>query len=341
MLHYRIKRLLLTALAGAGIALADTPSNCPVCGQRLGRQAWTYDGNTCCSERCVDALRPVCSVCGKTIRDKYSTSDGQTFCSTDCFESTLAKCEICNAPIRAGFSITRHNYCERCVEKLPTCFSCGLPAAFPARLKDGREICGNCMRWAVTTQETAQLHYARARRQLEAWTSLKLASVPELVLVDRDEINRLSRNIKKSDSPVSVRGLYSRQIVMRRTLFGAWKKADEPASEKIYLVDHLNDEVFRVAATHELMHDLVHEHFPRLKDAPLWVQEGICQQAAAELCRRRNYADTLHGIENCTDPDYGGGYRHINRIAGFEGWPALRRWMETIDVSKLPKQAPE
>ncbi len=36
----------------------------------------------------------------------------------------------------------------------------------------------------------------------------------------------------------------------------------------------------------------------RLEEAPLWVHEGICQQAAAELCRRRNYADTLFGIEH-------------------------------------------
>jgi hypothetical protein len=207
------------------------------------------------------------------------------------------------------------------------------------------------MRWAVKSQEMAQRHYDRARHQLEAWTSLKHASVPELVLVDRTEMERLSKEIRKSDSPVSVRGLYSRQTLMtKQGLFGKWKAAPELDREKIYLVDHLTDEVFRVAATHEvfrvaatheLMHDLIHEHFPRLKKAPLWVHEGICQQAAAELCRRRNYGDTLHGIEECTDPDYGDGFRYLKKVSGFQGWPALRRWMETVEVESLPVTAPK
>ncbi len=199
-----------------------------------------------------------------------------------------------------------------------------------------------CMRWAVKDQKVAQQNYDRARRQLEAWTSLKHASIPELVLVDKNEMQRLSKHLRKSDSPVSVRGLYSRQTMMtKKGLFGGWKEAPELDREKIYIVDHLHDSVFRVTATHELMHDLIHEHFPRLKEAPLWVHEGLCQQAAAELCQRRNYADVLHGIVECPDPDYGDGYRYINGLMGFEGWGALKRWMETVDVDVLPKIAPK
>jgi len=228
------------------------------------------------------------------------------------------------------------------VEKQPTCFSCGLPAAYSTRLNDGREICTNCIRWAVDTSDKAQRHYERARRQLEAWTGLKHTSVPELVLVDKTEMERLSKKLRKSDSPVSIRGLYSRQTMMtKRGLFGVWKEAPELDQEKIYIIDHLHDEVFRVAASHELMHDLIHEHFPRLKTAPLWVHEGICQQAAAELCRRRNYMDTLYGIEECSDPDYGDGFRHIKKVSGFQGWHALRNWMETVDVDSLPADAPK
>ena len=324
------------AVAGAG------PSRCEVCGGQLPRQAWTYQDRACCSQACIDELRPKCSVCGTAIQGDYSKANGQNYCSKACFLTTLPKCEICKAPIEKGFTVTRHHFCEHCMETLPTCFSCGLPAAYPRQLEDGREICFHCMRWAVKEQEMAQKHYDRARRQLEAWTALKLETVPTLVLVDKAEMERLSKKIRKSDSPVSVRGLYSRQtMMMKKGLFGAWKKAPELDEEKIYIVSHLNDEVFRVAASHELMHDLIHEHFPRLENAPLWVHEGICQQAAAELCHRRNYTDILHGIEECPDPDYGDGYRYINKIMGFEGWHALRRWMETVDVDALPKSAPK
>jgi hypothetical protein len=130
-------------------------------------------------------------------------------------------------------------------------------------------------------------------------------------------------------------------MLKKQGLFGKWKKAPELDQEKIYIVDHLIDQVFRVAATHELMHDLIHEHFQRLEDAPLWVHEGICQQAAADLCRRRGYTGSLQAIEECTDPDYGGGYRYFKRQMGYGGWRALRQWMETVDVAKLPKSAPK
>ncbi|MEE9369802.1 MAG: hypothetical protein V3V05_13220 [Pontiella sp.] len=277
-----------------------------------------------------------------SINGKYIEAEEKTYCSNSCFEKTLEKCEICQTPIHSGYSITRHNYCDKCTDESPSCFSCGLPAAYPTQLADGREVCNRCTRWAVTTQDMAQKNYDRALRHLQTWTSLKLSSVPTLELVDRAMMQNQSQDLRKTDSPVSVRGLYSRQTYMKkRGFFGTWKESLADAKETIYIVDHLHDEVFRVAAVHELMHDLVHEHFPRLKDAPLWVHEGICQQAAAEYSRRRNYIDVLQGIESCVDPDYGDGFRYINSITGFEGWNALRRWMETVEVDSLPKAAPK
>lgn len=185
-------------------------------------------------------------------------------------------------------------------------------------------------------------HYDRARRQLEAWTQLQIGSIPELKLVNRKEMNALSGDLRKTETPISIRGLYSRQTTMvKRGIFGAWKSSPDDSSETIYIIDHLHDVTFRIAAVHELMHDLIHEHFPRLEKAPLWVHEGICQQAAAEYCRRRNYADSLDCIESCSDPDYGDGYRYINALTGFEGWYALKKWMETVDVDSLPKKAPK
>jgi hypothetical protein len=336
------RRFFVVAACFISLAAGAARPRCDACGGRMGRQQWTYGGLTVCSEQCVDALRPTCSVCNTRIRGKYSEADGKIFCGKACFLTTLPKCEICKDPIEKGFSVTRHMYCERCSEKQPTCFSCSLPAAYPTRLKDGREICNNCRRWGVKTQEMAVRNYERARRQLEAWTGLKVETLPELVLVDKTEMEQLSKKLRKTDSPISIRGLYSRQTMMsRKGLFGAWKEDPSLDQEKIYIIDHLNDEIFRVTATHELMHDLIHEHFPRLKEAPLWLHEGICQQASAELCRRRNYGDTLYGLDHCPDPDYGDGYRYIKSIGGIQGWSNLRHWLETVDVDALPKTAPQ
>ncbi len=314
---------------------------CVVCGRAVPSTYPVYDGQPCCSQRCVDALRPRCSVCGQSISGEYFTVDEKVYCSETCFETTLPKCELCRAPVKRGYTITSHTYCEQCEKTCPRCFSCGLPAAHTTRLADGREICGLCMRWAVKDASMAQRHYERALRQLQAWTSLELETVPKLVLVDRDTMENLSQDIRKSDSPVSIRGLYSRQVT-RTTIThpGFVKEETTDVDEQIYIVDHLHDAVFRAAAMHELMHDLIQEYYPRFHDAPLWVEEGICQQAAAEYCSLRHYTDILHGIEHSTDPDYGDGYRYVRKQVGVRGWPALKRWMENVDISKLPKTAP-
>ena len=337
-----IKSLFTIVLMfGVFTTYSDQRNRCGVCNHRLSETYWTYNNTVCCSQDCVDALKPVCSRCGQIIGEKYLEAEGRKFCSSSCFEHTLPKCEICKSAIHSGYSITRRNYCEDCLEKSPTCFSCGFPAAYPSELSDGRITCNACRRWAVSDMDSALQHFETARLQLEAWTRLKFSTVPALELVDRTMMEERSGSIRKSDSPLPVRGLYSRQTYMRKHgIFGAWKHNPENDRETIYLIDHLHDEAFRIAATHELMHDLVHEHFPRLEDAPLWVHEGICQFAAAQYCLRRNYRDALEGIETCSDPDYGDGYRYINNLAGFDGWHALRRWMESVDVASLPKTAP-
>ena len=337
------RRLAATIIfAFAATAWAGNAARCAVCGRLLPAQYWVYDGQKCCSTNCVEQLKPVCSVCGKRVSNGFVSDNGKVFCSTACFESTLPKCEMCGKPVRDGYTITHHTYCKSCKEHSPTCFSCGLPAAHPTQLADGREICNRCMRWAVKDADTAQRNYTMALRQLQAWTSLKLETVPALSLVDCNTMRDLAHSIRKTDSPVSLRGLYSRQITTSRTTRrGVIVKETTDVDEQIYIVDHLNDAVFRVAAMHELMHDLIQEHFPKLKEAPLWVEEGICQEAAAGYCSLRNYSDILYGIENCTDPDYGDGYRYIKKQVGVGGWPALRRWMESVDVSALPETAPK
>lgn len=336
------RRLFVAALACTAVAWGLRGGQCSVCGRTLPSKYWLYEEQPCCSQACADRLKPRCETCGKTVSGKYITVENTTYCSPACFESTLPPCDLCRQPIKAGYTVTRHKYCDKCFENHPTCFSCGLPAAHASQLEDDREICAACMRWAVKKPDSARPHFDRALRQLQAWTSLKLETVPTLVLVNSGEMKELSEDLRKTDSPVSIRGLYSRQITTtRQTRFGITQKTETDIEEHIYIVDHLHDAVFRTAVMHELMHDMLQEHFPRLEEAPLWVHEGICQQAAAEYCRRRNYADILYGIDHCTDPDYGDGYRYIKKIAGFGGWPALRRWMETVDVAALPEKAPK
>ncbi|MBT8042344.1 MAG: hypothetical protein KJN98_04185, partial [Pontiella sp.] len=212
MLNHLSRRIFAASLCcGAVCTTAQRGKQCAVCGSRISGRYWVYNQMDCCSQACVDALRPRCSACGKAVSPSYVKADGKAYCNSICFESTLPACKICKAPIRSGYHIGRHRYCEACVKNKPVCFSCGLPAAYSTRIEDGREICTGCMRWAVKTEDTAQQHYDRALRYLQAWTSLTIASVPKLKLIDRKEMKKLSKKIRTSDSPVSIRGLYSRQ----------------------------------------------------------------------------------------------------------------------------------
>jgi hypothetical protein len=335
-------RLFIAVFALTAVAGELRSGQCTVCGTSLPARYWIYEEQPCCSPACADQLKPRCEVCGETVSGGYIALEDINYCSSSCYESTLPACDLCGQPIKQGYTVTRHNYCEKCFKNHPTCFSCGLPATHASRLADNREICAHCMRWAVKGPDIAQPHFDRALRHLQAWTSLELDTVPTLVLLNCEEMQELSEDLRKTDTPVSIRGLYSQQITTTRKIrFGITQKTETDVEEHIYIVDHLHDAVFRTAVIHELMHDLLQEHFPRLEEAPLWVQEGICQQAAAEYCRRRNYADILYGIENCIDPDYGDGYRYIKQIAGMGGWPTLRHWMETVDVASLPEAAPK
>ncbi|MDZ8119468.1 LIM domain-containing protein [Pontiella sp. NLcol2] len=332
---------ILFVLPGTKLLADENPTVCEVCGETLPGRYWNYEGHACCSQQCVDKLRPKCAKCGRPINGQYIESEGKIYCSKKCFNSTLPRCEICGAHIESGYSITRHNYCDECMSNSPTCFSCGLPAKDPTELSDGRIVCSTCRRWSVYTDDAALEQYDRARRELETWTGLQLRTIPQLKLVNRTEMEELSGTIRKTDEPVTIRGLYSRQtMLVKRGIFGSWRKNEKQSTESVYIVNHLHEEIFRVAAVHELMHDMVHEHFPKLEDAPLWVHEGISQFAAAEYCRKKNYLDALDTIETSKDPDYGDGYRFFNDIAGFKGWNALKQWIEEVDVSSLPKKAP-
>lgn len=336
-LSRRIFAVGLSLIAGSAFARSRS-RRCDVCDGQFSGPSFVYAEKMCCSAECADQLHPICAVCGAVIRGKYIQSSGANYCDNACYETTLNKCKGCGRPIRKGFVIADHTYCAVCVEESPVCFSCGLPAVHSVKIADGREICTYCMRWSVKEQGVALKNYEIARRNLEAWTQLKISSVPKLELVDREEMQELSKELRKSDSSVSIRGLYSRQVtITTHRLWGGRKEESRTERETIYIVNHLHDEVFRTAAVHELMHDLIHEHFQTLEDTPLWVQEGICQRAAAEYVARRGYADVLYGIETCEDPDYGDGYRYVKKVTGYDGWPALKRWLETVDVSALKK----
>ena len=127
----------------------------------------------------------------------------------------------------------------------------------------------------------------------------------------------------------AVRGFYSRETVtdVYKNFFGKEVDRKESVSEQIHILSHQRPDNFMATAIHELTHDLIADHYPRLKDAPDWVHEGICQYVAATYCRKFQFGDALHVIETSPNPVYGDGYRYFKKTLGDNNWAGLKNWM--------------
>lgn len=108
----------------------------------------------------------------------------------------------------------------------------------------------------------------------------------------------------------------------------------------VFLLFPQRNDNFRASAVHELFHHVQAFEWPKLHDSPLWVQEGLCQYVAATYCRQHKLANPLHVIENSPDAVYGDGYRWFAATFGPDNWPAVARWLETLDPTDLPESAP-
>ena len=95
-----------------------------------------------------------------------------------------------------------------------------------------------------------------------------------------------------------------------------------------------------VTSVHEHMHDIVRKHYGRLNRAPPWVHEGICQYISAIFCKKYKLKKSLIELETHGDPVYGNSYRFFRKKFGANNWPGLRRWMKSISVRSIPRNAP-
>ena len=324
----------------AATAFAET-LRCSICRRVIKGEYLKANGQVFCSKACFEKTLPKCPVCGRSIKGKHPVAGGVHYCSDRCYESTLPQCEICGRHIRRGVEINGHTYCEQHA-KLPRCSHCGLPSPNAFQLEDGRHMCRTCIDEVVFEHDVAERLYRQAQKEVLTATRLRSPTLPELKLAWMTEIReRLSYD---TDNSMVQRGLYRRTVTttQKTNLFGRVLDEKKDVDETVYLLYGMPPEEVMITAAHELTHDLIAEEFPEVReDAPLWVEEGICQYVAALVCRQKGYKTILQDIETCPDSVYGDGYRYVKRHAGAYNWQALVYWIRTNYLSKLPKRAPE
>lgn len=344
MRHGTTNRLIRLAAAvlivAATLPVVAEVLRCATCGRRVSGRYLTASGKAYCSEVCFEKTLPQCPVCGRRVKGKHPVSEGVHYCSDACYERTLPRCEICGLPVRRGATVDGHVYCAEHAD-LPRCSNCGLPSAHTIPLEDERRLCRVCMKAAVFDLKVGERLYREAEDLVFNATRLRSPTRPVLRLAWLTEIReRLSY---ETDSRMVQRGLYSRTVTTTRktNIFGRVVEEVREIDETVYLLHGMAPRTMLITAAHELTHDLIAEEFPEVReDAPLWVEEGICQYVAAMVCRQRGFTDILEEIESCPDPVYGDGYRYIKRRAGAYNWSALVHWVRTNDLSRLPRSAP-
>ncbi len=297
--------------------LATVLPRCESCGGAIGEHFLKdSQGRTFCSQECFESTLPKCAVCGLALRKKFITSNGEKYCSQECFETTLPKCSNCDATIRGEHRVLVVGaetllYCMDCA-KLPTCFACAKPG-YLTWLSDGRGVCADCSRNAVTASKEAEDLFRKMRTLISLMYGSPSPCNVEFHLTNRTEMAKLLN--KKENSEHRELGLY-RLEQMRN---GLTKCIEEKCS--IYVLDHLPREYFCEVVAHELAHDWQHHVAPGLED-PLW-REGFAEYSAS-LMNSLNHCEWLNQrMENNTDPIYGGGYRKVRDFAKAHGWKAM------------------
>ena len=309
--------------------------HCAMCGKAIHGEALRVGERFYCSRTCYRKSLPRCCVCGKPIEGRYLLHNGKRYCSKTCFESILPKCTICHKPLEQCYRIAGKPYCKRHAEG-PRCEACGLPVDPGILLPDGRRICAACRPHLVLTAARAEKLYLKAAATLRHIVGEDLPLIPPLHLVG---CNELPPHADLVSSPgTHEQGRYVRHVETTTvSVLGIDIREQQTVQKDIFILYGLTRARFLSTAAHELMHDIISEQYPAFDvGAPDWAEEGVCQYAAALLCRQLGFADRLAEIETAGDPIYGGGYRYVAHTFGENNWPAVARWMKQDGFADLP-----
>ncbi|HOJ37763.1 MAG TPA: hypothetical protein PLI27_08855 [Ignavibacteriales bacterium] len=200
-----------------------------------------------------------------------------------------------------------------------TCFCCNSHKNITL-LQDGRKICLECKRSAITDYNTAVRTLEEVRDLMAAKLGIKTNHKIEYDLVDKNTLMLLAT----SRQPGNECGLfnYEDNTLIQTTITNKSKKTKEVSKKqkyKIYILSYLPIEKFREVVAHELAHDWMQEYYPRIRD--LQIIEGFAEYVAYCIVQIYGHYNLADYIAKNKDPIYGGGFRKIYSIASRSAYP--------------------
>jgi len=338
-------------------AYARTSLHCELCGKTIRGQYWKIGKRVFCN-KCYRAL-PHCSYCNVPMK-KYHTLDNRKFCPT-CYFNRLSRCNRCNTPVFRYWLRDGKKYCKKCLREIVAkcslcgkpllgkywiilgrttgeekkfcdsckrsakkCFVCGLPvASSSAPLSDGRNICGECRRYALRNQHQYNIVLNDVKKRFKQ-LGLTVNHKPKLNIVNKEQLTR----IQESDSSTGViktgdkMGYYRCTKIHRRNRYG--RKSTSILNADIYVLDNLpRSMAFRIVA-HELAHAWHEERIDKHKD--LIVMEGFAEWVTYHLLMKKGLHHIAETMKHRKDI-YGRGLLHILKIEKKRGFNGVLRYV--------------
>ncbi|MBN1318957.1 MAG: protein DA1 [Anaerolineales bacterium] len=253
-----------------------------------------------------------CAECGQPLRgNHFYEKDGLPFCEKDYYTLFGEICVVCGQPIRETF-ITNgwgEKYCQRHEKEFPRCSGCGRLATPEltggyVTYQDGRVMCRQCYKTAVTTLEDAEKALARVRKVLKReGLSLGNVKLPLQLAGAADLKTRRSRRRKVDPS-----GITNTEYITK-----GGKVVGRSVKEILVLYGQPLIELESILA-HEFGHAwLFLNGYPEL---PAKVAEGICELCSYLLLKQQSGPRVeyrIKMIEKNKDREYGVGFRAARR----------------------------
>ena len=316
--------LVFSAIQLACLSLYAASLFCSVCNKKITGKYMSANNKVYC-ERCYEKSLPLCATCGKRCHGGFQ-KNGKFYCSKPCLEKTFPKCALCGKPFSSGMLFSNNGkdgpvYCSECANK-PKCFACTLPNDCE-QLSDGRHICRQCKSTAVFNEQEALKIFNDVRQRLYENLGYSTQNNIEFFAVDAKTLEGKSKNY----SPGQELGLYVYNFTISTVTSTKLKwnlKTEEKTEEyksnekfSVYVLYGLPRKKLIEVCGHELAHDWMQQHYPKLQDLKL--KEGWAEFIATKVNTLYGQAEMNKRMEENRDKIYGDGYRLVRDFVSQNG----------------------
>ncbi len=297
---------------------------CDHCSKNIENYYINYDNKTY-HESCYKAhIQLRCNHCNDPIEGSYNIEENRNYHKSCFINNILDKCDACGDPIDSDYIVDNYGnkYHQYHTKKFSTCESCNRLICKRITnggisLRESRNICNICKKDVVTDKKNIKKISEKIRRNLIKLGMDNIPSnIPITLVNDRSRLNSLS-NIRLSGD------------INGYTKYEYEKMGSKIVSKKyqIYILSYMHEIIFEAVLAHELMHVYLFQNNLFLESD---IREGFCNLGSKIIYENYNNEiarSKLEAMFNDNDPDYGIGFRKINRALQRNGWAKLLQYV--------------